>query len=56
MRKEVMLEHTFFKGFFFFNLMWTILKVFTEFVIVLLLFYVLVFWPRGVWDLSFPLR
>ena len=43
----------FFKGFFF-NLMWTILKVFTEFVVVLLLFYVLVFWPRGVWYLSSP--
>ena len=28
------------------------LKVFIEFVTVLLLFYVLVFWPRGMWDLS----
>ena len=27
-------------------------KVFIEFVIILLLFYVLVFWPRGTWDLS----
>ena len=33
----------FFKIFFF--LMWTIFKVFTEFVTILLLFYVLVFWP-----------
>ena len=32
--------------------MWTILKVFTEFVTILLLFYVLVFWLRGMWDLS----
>ena len=33
--------------------MWTILKVFIEFVTVLFLFYVLVFfWPRGLWDLS----
>ena len=40
----------FFKIFFF---MWTILKVFIEFLAVLLLvFYVLVFWPRGMWDLS----
>ena len=36
--------------------MWTIFKVFTEFVIILLLFYVLVFWPRGMWDLSSPTR
>ena len=33
-------------------LMWTIFKVFTEFVTTLLLFYVLVFWPWGMWDLS----
>ena len=32
--------------------MWTIFKVFIEFVTILLLFYVLVFWPRGMWDLS----
>ena len=31
--------------------MWTILKVFIEFVTILLLFYVLIFWPRGMWDL-----
>ena len=41
----------FFKNFF---LMWTIFKVFIEFVTILLLFYVLVFWPRGMWDLSSP--
>ena len=33
-------------------LMWTILMVFTEFVTILLLFSVLVFWPGGMWDLS----
>ena len=32
--------------------MWTIFKVFIEFVTILLLFYVSVFWPRGTWDLS----
>ena len=37
-------------------LMWTIFKVFIEFVTVLLLFYVLVFWPQGMWDLSSPTR
>ena len=38
---------------FFLVLMWTnVLKVFIEFVTILLLFYVLVFWPRGMWDLS----
>ena len=41
-------------------LMWIIFffffKVFIEFVTVLLLFYVLVFWQRGVWDLSSPTR
>ena len=36
--------------------MCTIFKVFIEFVTVLLLFYVLVFWPRGMWDLSSPNR
>ena len=39
-----------------FFLMWAIFKVFIEFVTILLLFYVLVFWPRGTWDLSFPTR
>ena len=32
------------------------LKVFIEFVAVLLLFYVLVFWLRGMWDPSSPTR
>ena len=32
--------------------MWTILKVVIEFVTTLLLFYVLDFWPQGVWDLG----
>ena len=32
--------------------MWTIFKVFIEFVTILLLFYVLFFWPGGMWDLS----
>ena len=44
----------FFRIFFF--LMWTIFKVFIEFVTILLLFYVLVFWPQGMWDLSSPAR
>ena len=29
-------------------------KVFIEFVTILLLFYVLVFWPQGMWNLSSP--
>ena len=33
-------------------LMWTILKVFIEFVTILLLFYVLVVWLCSMWDLS----
>ena len=37
---------------YFIFLMWTILKVFIEFVTILLRYYVLVFWPRGMWDLS----
>ena len=32
--------------------MWITLKVFSEFVTILLLFYVLVFWLRGMWDPS----
>ena len=32
--------------------MWTIFKVFTEFITILRLFYILVFWPQGMWDLS----
>ena len=35
-------------------LMWTIFKVFIEFVKISLLFYVLFFWLRGMWDLSSP--
>ena len=34
--------------------MWTIFKVFIEFVTTLLLFHVLVFWPPGMWDLISP--
>ena len=36
--------------------MWIIFKVFIEFVAILLLSYVLVFWPRGMWDPSYPTR
>ena len=36
---------------FFFFLMWTVFRLFIEFVTVLLLFYVLVFQPGGIWDL-----
>ena len=36
--------------------MWTIFKVFMEFVTILLLFYVLVFWLRGMWHLSSQTR
>ena len=37
--------------------MWTLFNIFIEFVTILLLFfYVLVFWPRGMWDLSSPTR
>ena len=32
--------------------MWTIYKVFIEFITILLLFSVLVFWLRGMWDLT----
>ena len=31
-------------------------QVFIEFCKILFLFYVLVFWPQGMWDLSFPTR
>ena len=37
-------------------LTWTIFKVFIEFVTILFLFYVLVFWLRRMWDLSSPTR
>ena len=33
-----------------------IFKVFIEFVTMLLLFYILAFWPRSMWDLSFLTR
>ena len=36
--------------------MWTVFKAFLEFVTVLLLFHVLVFWLRGLWDLSLFMR
>ena len=42
----------FFKTFF----IWTIFKVCIKFVTTLLLFYILVFWPLGMWDLSSPAR
>ena len=51
--REYFWEHFFFKIFF---LMWTILKVFIEFAAILFLFYVLVFWPQGMWDLGLPIR
>ena len=46
----------FFLRFFFFFFLWTISKVFIEFVTILLLFYVLVFWPQGMWNLNSPTR
>ena len=36
--------------------MWTTFKVFIEFVTILLLFYILVFWPGSMWDLNFLTR
>lgn len=36
-------------------LMWAISKTFIEIVTMLLLFYVLVFWSRSVWNLNSPL-
>ena len=36
--------------------MWSIFKVFIEFVAILLLFYALVFWSRNMWGLNFPIR
>ena len=36
--------------------MWTIFKGFIELVTILLLFYVLFFWPQGMWDLSSQTR
>ena len=43
---------SFFKDF----LMWTIFKIFIEFVTIWLLFYVLVYWPWVMWDLSSPTK
>ena len=34
-----------------FHRFWFFFKVFIEFVMILLLFYVLAFWPQGMWDL-----
>ena len=36
-------------------LMWTIFKIFNEFVTILLLF-VCLFWPQDMWNLSSPTR
>ena len=36
--------------------MWATFKVFIEFVMILPLFYVLVFWPGGRWDLIYLTR
>ena len=41
---------------FFFPLMWAIFIVFIEFVTILPLFYILVFWPQCTCDLSSPIR
>ena len=38
-------------------IMWTICRVFTEFVNILLLFYIFWFlWPQGIWYLTSPTR
>ena len=34
--------------------MWSSFKVFIDFATILFLFYVLVFWPQGTWDLNSP--
>ena len=47
---SLFISYLFFKT----SLLWTIFKVFIEFVTILLLFYVLVFWPRGMWDPNSP--
>ena len=51
-------SHVFLNCFFkiFFFLMWTIFKVFVEFITILLLFHVLVLWLWGMWDLSSSAR
>ena len=48
--KHFVPTHPFFLMLFF--LMWTILKIFIQFVTILFLFCVLFFWPRGTWDLT----
>ena len=49
-RKKQILYYLYVETFF---LVWTILKIFIEFIIILLLFYVLVFfWPRSIWNLG----
>ena len=45
-----------FKGILFYLVCTLFLKAFSEFVTILLLFDVLVFWLRGMWDLSSPTR
>ena len=52
--KEVVTHWQFFFNIFF--LMWTIVKVFIEFVTILLLFCILVLWPQGMWDLTSLIR
>ena len=43
--------------FFFFSfLMRTIFEVFVEFVTILVLFHIVIFWPQGMWDLGSPSR
>ena len=51
---KLIMNRAFKKDFLF--LMWTILKVFMEFVVILLLFYALAFWQGGMWDLNSPTR
>ena len=36
-------------------LLWVIFKVYIEFVTILLLSYVLLFWPQDMWDVSFAI-
>ena len=54
-RRKKILQNLFSFFFYFlkiFFLMWTIFKVFIKFVTILFLLYVLILWPRGMWDLS----
>ena len=50
----IALQSAFFQSEFY--LFFNFFKVFIEFVTILLLFYVLVFWPRDMWDISSPTR